>query len=670
MTEKPIHKILIANRGEIVSRIIRAAKLLGIKPAVVYLADDVGLNYLKEPVEKHLLEGVTLAETYLNSQKLVDLAITIGADAIHPGYGFLSEDPAFAKLCESNGITWIGPSSGVMQAMSLKPASRRKAVEAGIPVIPVITGSLEELKSKSATLPYPVMIKARNGGGGRGIRIIQTQEEFNAQIHLAAEEAQKYFGYPEVFVEQYIENAKHIEVQVIGDHFGHLVHLFERECTIQRRFQKILEESPSPSLSDTLRTKILEAAVKLAKAVGYNSAGTLEFLLDPKGQFYFIEMNTRIQVEHPVTEMVTGVDLVMEQIRVASGLPLSISQSQISTSGHALECRICAEDPALGFTPSPGQIFLYNKPSGIGVRIEDSFDTGAEISSRYDSMIAKMIVHSPDRDQTIKKTLNLLDQWAIHGPIHNIPFLKEVIRSKSFRQNHFYTNYIDLHAGQMVGKLDEKKRQVKTAIFAAAFGLIRMKGHSAHPVKGSLCPWTKLGNWRMINHMEVDVNGHHHQLDWETPGNDSFLCTLDDLKISMELAVMDPVEIHFFFEGDKQKLIYSELPDRSIMLTQGDHTFTVTESYLTRSLGNGNKDSDGHQKTINNRITAPLPGRITRLLVTPGQVVEQGSSLLTIESMKTENQVLATGSLTIRSIRVETGQDVKVNQVLMEYDLN
>lgn len=439
-------KILIANRGEIAVRIIRACREMGIKTVAVYSeADRESLHTLLAD-EAICIGPAPSGKSYLNMEQILSATVAMKAEAIHPGFGFLSENAKFAELCEKCNITFIGPSASIINRMGNKSEARKTMIEAGVPVVPggkEPVYSAEEALKLAQSIGFPVMIKASSGGGGKGMRISHGPEDFDMNFRDAQMESVKGFSDDTMYLERYIEKPRHIEFQILGDKYGNVVHLGERDCSIQRRHQKVVEESPSVAISHELRKKMGETAVKAAKAVGYENAGTIEFLLDKDKNFYFMEMNTRIQVEHGVTEMVTGRDLIMEQIRVAMGEPLSFSQEEVKLCGHAIECRINAEVPGLNFMPSPGVVQNVHLPAGNGVRVDTALYAGYRIPAEYDSMIAKVIVHAPDRPAAIRKMLTALDEMVVIGVDTNLDFQFQIIRSKTFGEGKVDTGFVE-----------------------------------------------------------------------------------------------------------------------------------------------------------------------------------------------------------------------------------
>lgn len=441
-------KILIANRGEIAVRIIRACREMGIKTVAVYSEADRDALHAQLADEAVCIGPAAAQESYLNMERILSATIATKAEAIHPGFGFLSENSKFVEMCEKCNVTFIGPSAAVINKMGNKSEARRTMMEASVPVVPGTKEpvyTVEEALKEAEKIGFPIMIKASSGGGGKGMRISESKEDFEENFSTAQRESVNAFADNTMYLERYVGRPRHIEVQIIADRFGQVVQLGERDCSIQRRHQKMIEESPSCAISEELRRKMGETAVRAAKAVGYESAGTIEFLLDKSGEFFFMEMNTRIQVEHPVTEFVSGVDLVKEQIRVAAGLPLSVKQEDICMRGHAIECRINAENPAKNFMPCPGVIENLHVPGGNGVRIDTAVYNGYQIPPNYDSMIMKVIVHDKDRASAIAKMRSTLGEVIIEGVQTNLDFQYDILNQKDFLDGNVTTHFIEEH---------------------------------------------------------------------------------------------------------------------------------------------------------------------------------------------------------------------------------
>ena len=439
-------KILIANRGEIAVRIIRACRNMGIRSVAVYSKEDAKSLHVQLADQRICIGEGPAKNSYLNMDQIITAARNMGADAIHPGFGFLSENSEFVRRCKENGITFIGPDADVIDKMGNKSHARKTMMEAGVPVVP---GTKEPVydadvgKALAAEIGYPVMIKASSGGGGKGMRVATSEEDFEFQFNMAQRESANAFGDDTMYIERYVENPRHVEIQIMADNYGSVVALGERDCSVQRNHQKLIEESPSPAINEETRKEMNRYAILAAKTVGYTNAGTIEFIVDPQGRFYFMEMNTRIQVEHGVTEMVTGTDLIIEQIRVAMGEHLSFSQDDVAIRGHAIECRINAEIPEKNFMPSPGVVKHLHIPAGNGVRVDTGLYTGYRIPSEYDSMIAKVIVHAPDREAALQKMRSALDEMVIMGVETNLDFQYQIMRNPVFVEGKADTGFIE-----------------------------------------------------------------------------------------------------------------------------------------------------------------------------------------------------------------------------------
>jgi len=439
-------KVLVANRGEIAIRIIRALQEMDMKAVAVYSEADRSSAHVSLADEAYLLGPAVASESYLNIEKIIQIAKKAQVEAIHPGYGFLSENDEFAYACEEAGIVFIGPTAETMRLMGDKVTSRQTMIKAKVPVVP---GSKEPItsflhaKKLAKEIGYPLLVKASAGGGGKGMRVVQTQSELKKSIEAASREAKSAFGDERIYIEKYLENPHHIEIQILADSHGNVVHLYERECSIQRRHQKVIEESPSPFITPALRKKMCQIAMRAAKAVKYVNAGTFEFLVDQKMNFYFLEMNTRLQVEHPVTEMVTGVDIVKEQLRIASGFPISFKQNEVNQYGHAFECRIYAEDPLNQFLPCPGKIHSYRIPQGPFVRIDSYLQHGAIIPMEYDPLIGKLCVWGFDREEAVQRLTRVLKEFVIHGIRTTLIFHRQVVKIPKFIQGRYDTHFID-----------------------------------------------------------------------------------------------------------------------------------------------------------------------------------------------------------------------------------
>ncbi|MFH0757636.1 MAG: biotin carboxylase N-terminal domain-containing protein [Bacteroidota bacterium] len=665
MSAKNLHKILIANRGEIALRIIRAVHALDKRAVVVHSEVDRDLPFVTEADEAYSLGSGGLSDTYLDQAKIIGIALEAKADAIHPGYGFLAENASFATACLHNGISFIGPSPDAIAMMGNKVSAREKAKEMGLPVLEAITGDLPELIAGKDTFHYPVLIKPSAGGGGKGMRIVHSAEAFEQQALEASREANSYFGSGEIYVEKYLAGPRHIEVQVIADHHGHACHLFERECSLQRRYQKIIEEAPSASITPELRERMTASALLLVNGMGYTNAGTVEFLVDADHSFYFLEMNTRIQVEHPVTEMVTGIDLVREQITIAEGHPLSFSQEELHFSGHAMEARIYAEDPQKDFMPSSGRIECFQYPSGGEPRIDSGFTGGNLVEPYYDPMIAKLIVHGTGREDARKRMIRSLKELHITGLTSNRDFLVALVRSASFAENRFHTRFLDLETISILAEQAQSRNEKSHELLLSAATLIALQ---SGPLEGDhqVSTWHFIGHWRILPEITLLEEDRTHRIRYEllkgrkrmkirVENQDHDVCLEEkngnDYRIRINHHVLhvwgatDRSEVHLDFDGHL-------------------YNFRRTDILDERYIGSGNRG----RGALSNLIEAPLNGRIVQINSQAGDEVKAAEPLLVIESMKMENKICSPGRAVIKKIHVSVGDQVHTNQLLVTLD--
>jgi acetyl-CoA/propionyl-CoA carboxylase, biotin carboxylase, biotin carboxyl carrier protein len=466
-------KVLVANRGEIAIRIFRTLRELGIETVAVYSEADRGALHVGAADEAYLIGPGPAAESYLNQERLLETARRAGADAVHPGYGFLAENADFARGCEAAGRVWIGPPPEAIDVMGSKTAARETMRAAGVPIVPGTTapvGSAEDVRRLGDELGWPIAIKASAGGGGKGLKVVPGPDEAERAYESARREGEAYFSDPDVYVERYLQDPRHVEVQILADGHGNVIHLGERDCTIQRRHQKLVEETPSPAVGEELRERIGRLGIEAARAVGYRSAGTIEGLLDRDGNYFFLEMNTRIQVEHTVTELVTGLDLVREQVLIAAGEPLSLRQDDVRLTGHAIECRINAEDPSNGFLPSPGRITSYREPSGPGVRVDSGVTLGSEVVGLYDPLIAKLVVHGVDREHARRRMLRALDEYEVGGVTTLLGFHRALLEHPCFVSGETCHGVVE--SKELAGRADQLSHQ-KTTLAASPDGRLR-----------------------------------------------------------------------------------------------------------------------------------------------------------------------------------------------------
>jgi 3-methylcrotonyl-CoA carboxylase alpha subunit len=658
MINKSIHKVLIANRGEITVRIIRSLRRLGIISIAIFHELDSDALHVREADESYSLGTGELRETYLNIEKIIALALKTGADAIHPGYGFLSENPLFADACKENGIIFIGPDGDSMRLMGNKISAREYAVRCGLPVTSGISGTTEEILQKAESIGFPILVKAAAGGGGKGMRIVHEQSELAGVLEAASREALNYFGDASVYVEKFIVNPRHIEIQVLGDHHGNVVHLFERECSVQRRYQKIIEESPSPTLTPEVRMKMGEAAVKICQQIGYHNAGTIEFLVDEKMQFYFLEMNTRIQVEHPVTEMVTGIDLVEEQIRIAQGEKLRFEQKDIQQTGHSIECRIYAEDPMQNFIPSPGRITRYHTPSGKGIRLDQSLDRPTEIQSQFDPMISKLISHGKDRNEAIQLLENALQHYIIQGIHTNIPYLKYLLAHPDFRANKLHTKYCDEHLNASTAAILAQKATVSEAKIILAYLLFQTRKFAQVTTSNI---WKSIGYWRHTMAFSMSLDEKHLLVEMLENNGDTIRISINGQVYTGKLISYSSEIIDIEVDNISSKVYFSFADEGESQLVVNGYEFQV----LRNDQLNNAIDYSVNEEADTGNLFSPMPGKIIRIHVTEGDHVQRGTVLLVVEAMKMENNIVSPSSAIVESVNVKVGEMVDVKTQLV-----
>jgi len=660
---KLFKKILIANRGEIAVRIIRSAQELGIQTVAIYSSADEESLHVEMADEIYSLgESIELSETYLNINKIISIAKQSGSEAIHPGYGFLAENPDLVAACDKAGIVFIGPNTRSIKLMGNKIESCAFVKEIGIPMTEGITGDIKTLQKKAGEIPLPILVKAAAGGGGKGMRIVKDLKDLPEILESTSREAKSYFGDESVFIEKYVEEPRHIEIQVIGDNFGNAVHLFERECSIQRRYQKIIEESPSPTLSPEVREKMGDAAVKISKEIGYNNAGTVEFLVDKDLNFYFLEMNTRVQVEHPVTEMVTGVDIVREQILIAAGNELSIKQEDLSQTGHAIECRIYAEDPSNNFLPSPGEMSLYVEPSGENIRIDTGISEATTIHSFYDPMISKMVVWGENREIAKERSIRALRAYTVHGIKTNITYLIQVLQNKAYIENKISTKYCDEHTDDLVELIEKEKSEIPNHLPALAYLVYNFHEDLLSPPSEEYNVWKEIGYWRdlmevklHVDEIEILVNilkSKNGQLEFKI-GSQIFNVILRSMEAGILEALVDGQSMIFHlsnFEGVG-------------LVSYGGHIFNVKrQDILIQEDVFGTLDIGGKN---GGEIVSPMPGKVIKINVKKGKEVKKGDVLLVVEAMKMENSITAPKDGKVEKINVMTGEMVDGSKELI-----
>ncbi len=657
-------KILIANRGEIACRIIRTCRRLGIATVAVYSEADADALHVRMADERVLLGPPPAAESYLRIDRLVEAARSTGAEAVHPGYGFLSERAAFAQALEDAGIAFIGPPVAAIEAMGDKIESKRLAKAAGVSTVPGIVEPVRDAADAiqaARSIGYPVMIKAAAGGGGKGMRVARGEGELLECLERASSEARSSFGDDRVFLEKYVEEPRHIEIQVLGDRHGNLVYLGERECSIQRRHQKVIEEAPSPFLDEATRRAMGEQSVALARAVGYHSAGTVEFIVDKDRDFYFLEMNTRLQVEHPVTELVTGLDLVELMIRVAAGDRMPFGQEDVRLNGWAIEARVYAEDPRRGFLPSVGRLVRYEEPAGEGVRVDSGICEGGEVSLFYDPMIAKLCASGPDRATATRRLREALDAFVIRGPGHNIPFLAAVLANPRFAEGRLSTGFIAEEYGERFrgGELPEDQRRQLAAV-AAAMGA-RTEARSAR-ISGRMPGWT----YEPTREWTVELGGEGYPVTTRGDAGEEIAAEIagKDVRVRLDWRPGER-RVEALVDGRPLVLQADPVPE-GWRLTHGGAELTTlvrtrqAAEYAARIPEKAPPDTS-------RLVRSPMPGLIISVQVRPGQEVKVGQELCVLEAMKMENVLRAERDGTVAEVKVAPRDTVAADQVLLAF---
>ncbi|MGK0400196.1 MAG: propionyl-CoA carboxylase alpha chain [Candidatus Azotimanducaceae bacterium] len=648
----PIRKILIANRGEIARRIIRTAKDMGIATVAIYSDSDANAPFVLEADTAIALTGTTPAETYLDTEKVLEACRMSGADALHPGYGFLSENTGFAQAIQAAGMIFIGPSTTAIDQMGDKLSAKALMQAAGVPTLPAIalTGA-EDLAAAGESIGYPVLVKASAGGGGRGMRVVETPEALEAAVASARREAGSAFGDDTVFLERWLSTSRHVEIQVLGDQLGHVVHCFERECSIQRRHQKIIEEAPSPAVTETLRAAMGNAAVAAAKAIGYYSAGTVEFLL-AGDEFFFLEVNTRLQVEHPITEEITGLDLVREQIRVAEGHALEFTQDDLSISGHAIEARIYAENPARDFLPAPGTIKAWQPSNVAKARFDSGIEAGSIIGTQFDPMIAKVIVHAKTRAEAISRLARVLETTRIQGLTTNRDFLVATLRTQAFLDGDTTTDFIERvnPAREKVASIEH----LQQAAIAAAVELRARRHKQAQVLKGIPRGWrnSHLPPQRTsFKHQAVELN-----LEYRTERDQTLRFSIDDETFHCQIyqAGEGLVDCRI---GTQRLRFQVDASDNEMLIhgPEGDITLEYQSRFPRKDSGD-----------LSGGLTAPMPGKVLAVKTTNNATVSKGDTLLILEAMKMEHQILAPRDGVIASVKVLEGDQVGNGELLIE----
>jgi propionyl-CoA carboxylase alpha chain len=664
-TPVSIRKLLIANRGEIASRIIRTARAMDITTVAVFSDPDAGLPYVVEADESVRLPGSAPGETYLRGEALIAAAAATGADAVHPGYGFLSENAGFARACAAAGLTFVGPSPGAIEAMGSKTAAKELMAAAGVPVLPgaVFEEGTEpdpaELRKAAEDIGFPVLVKAAYGGGGRGMRIVASADEIAGAVASARREAASAFGNGTVFLERFVESPRHIEVQILGDQAGTVAHLFERECSIQRRYQKIIEEAPSPAVGVQLRAELCRAAVAAGRAIGYAGAGTVEFVLDSSGRFYFLEVNTRLQVEHPVTELITGLDLVRLQLEIASGQPLPPQVTGAEFTGHAIEARLYAEDVPAGYLPASGDLHTFEIGFSNGLRVDTGFASGTRVSTFYDSMLAKVIGYGPTRDDARRTLAGALSRARLHGVVTNRDLLVGILREPEFAAGAIDTGYLDRHRPAELCRAGAEAGAVHLLAVALA-GQARRR--AAAPVLATLP-----SGWR---NNPSGPQRARYELDGQ-PAEVTYRFGRDGLRAEVDGTGLGDVVLHATRPAPAPPGLVRMLVDldaggvrRVIDVTQAGGTF-YADSVLGHSVvTEADRFPDPAAAAQAGSLLAPMPGTVVRVEAAVGDRVKAGAVILAIEAMKMEHAIRAPVAGIVTELPISVGAQVDSGSVL------
>ena len=656
MEQRSFRKILVANRGEIALRVMRTCHAMGIATVAIYSDADVAALHTRFAGEAVRLGPAPSKDSYLNIEKIIEAARLTQADAIHPGYGFLSENPEFAEACAAAGLIFIGPSAESIRLMGLKSVARKLMGQIGVPIVPGYDGddqSLDTLRAQMLKIGFPILIKASAGGGGKGMRVVRSEGEIEAAIESARREAAKAFGDGSLLLEKFVERARHVEFQILGDRHGNLIHLFERDCSLQRRHQKVIEESPSPAINDELRRSMADAAVKAGRAIGYTNAGTVEFIVAPSGEFYFIEVNARLQVEHPATEMITGIDLVKLQIEIAEGGSLPFAQEELQRKGHAIEARLYAEDPADNFLPSTGKILDWHLPPETeGLRIDAGVECGEEVGIYYDPMMAKLVAHGADRRAALRRLSYALRALSVQGLKTNREFLIRLLEHQDFVQGRSDTGFIADHFEQLVK--DEDSQLDRAALIAVVLYLQKRWQHSAELL--SELPLSYRNNPSRDPSLRLQIEDREVEISWHSTANGDYAVSVFDSVVMARVVSCGPSDMRLSIDGVQRTLRVVEAADRFYLHSMlGSRVIKRLPRYPVHQ-------SAAEEGSAN----SPMPGQVLKIVVEVGQSISAGDPLIILEAMKMEHTMRATVDGVVEAILVNQGEIVRPGQALVQ----
>jgi acyl-CoA carboxylase subunit alpha len=652
-------KILIANRGEIAARIMRTCRAMGIGTVAIYSDPDRNAPFVRAADEAVYIGPPLTGSSFLAIDLIIDAARRVDADAIHPGYGFLAENADFAQACADAGISFIGPSPDAIRRMGSKIEAKQVAAAAGVPTIPGFAAagvSDRAIETRARELGYPLLVKASAGGGGKGMRIVRDPAKLAPALEAARREAKSAFGDDTLLIERYFESPRHIEIQIFGDTHGTLLHCFERECSIQRRYQKIIEEAPSPAVDAALRARLGAAAIAVARAINYYNAGTVEFVVDQDGQFYFLEVNTRLQVEHPVTEEITGLDLVRLQILVAQGAPLPLRQADLTIRGHAIECRIYAEDPAHDFLPSTGTLVCWEETPAAGLRFESGVETGSEVTIYYDPMLAKVIAHAPTRVEAAQRLAMALRGMRVHGVSTNLPLLIAVLGHPEFLAGNLDTHFLGKHVELEARGTPAQEEADRQHAIAAALWLQAQRRARAAVLRGLPSGWRN--NPSQMQAAEFTCGETTIRVCYRIRTAHAIDVHVGDASHAAAIVACDDGQIRLVVDGIS----------RTYKLVTRHHIHYVQSALGTSALRAVPRFPPPAREEVRGGCLAPMPGKILAVRVQDGQTVKQGEALIILEAMKMEHDVVAPHDGVVREVRVEAGQQVDAGDVLVVLD--
>ena len=660
---KIFNKILVANRGEIAVRIIRTLRSMGINSVAVYSEKDRNALHCRIADEAYMLSGDSLRDTYLNIDKIIEIARESDSEAIHPGYGFLSENPEFSDKVAKAGINFIGPDAGVIKKMGNKLEARSVARNAGVPLIEGFEGSVKDILENRNILEYPLIIKAAAGGGGKAMRIVRTEKELAEALEVTAREAYNYFADGGLYVEKYFEKGRHIEVQVLADHYGNVIIPGERECSIQRRYQKVIEETPSAFISEKTRQNLFNVSRKIVKEITYINAGTIEFLVDQEQNIYFLEMNTRIQVEHPITEETSGLDIVAQQIYIAAGNELKLKQEDIKPVGHAIQARVYAEDPGKNFLPSPGNIYHYSEPEFPGLRIDSGIDSPSMIYPDYDPLISKVIAKAASREEAILLLKKSLMNYKIAGVRNNREFLLSLISDPDFIRHEVSTTWLENKKDIIIGKLVESKKEIQnSSVFAAWLIKVLFTNASA-----GTNPWQRVGYWR--HHIKKSFLYEARQYDIQVmeKKKSRLIFKLEEQEFDVQLRSMNEEKILFTVNGNWCcATVTTGMDIEDIVIIRGFEFRLKPMDYLPdMPFVRDDSDSNPSGPRI---IKSPLHGRVVKMNAILNQRVNKGELLFILDAMKIENKIMSPYEGFIKEIRINEGDQVSIDQEILIID--